>query len=69
LAHAPVDGNGGEVLLHQQLGQRDAPLHRLDKNDNLRTELIKDEITDQTRTYLAVEVKFSSEGSVILEIA
>ncbi len=36
LGHAAVDGDGGEVLLCQQLGQGDAPLHRLDEDDNLK---------------------------------
>jgi hypothetical protein len=36
LGHAAVDGDGREVLLCQQLGQGDAPLHRLDEDDNLK---------------------------------
>ncbi len=36
LGHAAVDGDGGEVLLRQQLGQGDAPLHRLDEDDDLK---------------------------------
>merc|ERR1719336_2444938 len=35
LAHAPVDGDGREVLLNQQLGQCHAPLHRLDEDHHL----------------------------------
>ena len=36
LGHASVDADGGEVLLHQKLGQSYAPLDRLDKDDHLR---------------------------------
>merc|ERR1719264_2520225 len=35
LAHPPVDGDGGEVLLNQQLSQGHAALHRLDENNHL----------------------------------
>ena len=35
LAHAPVDGNGGEVLLYEELGEGNTPLDRLDKDDDL----------------------------------
>ena len=35
LAHAPVDGDGGEVLLDEELRQGDAPLHALDEDDHL----------------------------------
>merc|ERR1712203_775251 len=35
LAHPPVDGDGGEVLLNQQLSQGHAALHRLDEDDHL----------------------------------
>ena len=35
LAHAPMDGDGGEVLLDEQLRQRDASLHRLHENHHL----------------------------------
>ena len=38
LAHAPVDGDGWEVLLNQQLRQGHAPLHRLDKDHHLEIE-------------------------------
>ena len=35
LSHPPVDGDGWEVLLNQELGQSHATLDRLHKNDNL----------------------------------
>jgi hypothetical protein len=35
LVHAAMDGDGGEVLLHQQLREGDAPLHRLHEYHNL----------------------------------
>ena len=35
LGHAPVDGNGWEVLLHKELGQGHAALHRLHKYHHL----------------------------------
>ena len=35
LRHPPVDANGGEVLLHQELSQSDAALHRLDEDHHL----------------------------------
>merc|ERR1719361_1316118 len=35
LAHAPVDSDGGEVLLDQQLRQRHASLHGLDEDHHL----------------------------------
>lgn len=37
LSHAPVDGDGREVLLHQELRQSHAAMHRLDKNHHLST--------------------------------
>ena len=36
LRHPAVDGDGGEVLLHQQLRQRNAALHRLHEDHHLR---------------------------------
>ena len=36
LAHSPVDGDGGEVLLDEELRQGHAPLHALDKDDHLQ---------------------------------
>lgn len=35
LGHPAVDGNGWEVLLHQELGQGNATLHRLHKYHHL----------------------------------
>ena len=35
LAHPPVDGYGGEVLLNQQLGQCHTPLDALHEDDHL----------------------------------
>ena len=35
LVHAPVDGDGGEVLLDEELREGDAPLHALDEDDHL----------------------------------
>ena len=35
LAHSPVDGDGGEVLLDQQLGKGHASLDRLDEDHHL----------------------------------
>jgi len=35
LGHPSVDGNGWEVLLHQELGQGNATLHRLHKDHHL----------------------------------
>lgn len=35
LSHAPVDGDGWEVLLHQELRQSHAAGHRLDKDHHL----------------------------------
>ena len=41
LAHPPVDGDGGEVLLNQQLGQGHAALHRLDEDNHLEIGWLK----------------------------
>ena len=38
LVHAPVDGDGGEVLLDEELREGDAPLHALDEDDHLGTD-------------------------------
>ena len=35
LAHAPMNGDGGEVLLDQQLGHGDTALHRLHEDHHL----------------------------------
>merc|ERR1719278_2196712 len=35
LSHASVDGNGWEILLYEELGQRNTSLHGLDKDDDL----------------------------------
>lgn len=35
LIHSPVDSNGREILLNQQLSQSNASLHALDENDDL----------------------------------
>lgn len=35
LLHSPVDCNGWEILLHQELCQCYTPLHRLYKDDHL----------------------------------
>ena len=35
LVHAPMDGNGGEVLLDEQLGQSHATLDALHEDDHL----------------------------------
>lgn len=35
LGHPTVDGNGWEVLLHQELGKGNATLHRLHKDHHL----------------------------------
>ncbi len=39
LVHAAMDGDGGEVLLHQQLREGDAALHRLHEYHNLNTDI------------------------------
>jgi hypothetical protein len=39
LVHAAMNGDGGEVLLHQQLREGDAPLHRLHEYHNLNTDI------------------------------
>ncbi len=36
LGHGAVDGNGGKVLFHKQVGESDATLDTLDKNDHLK---------------------------------
>ena len=38
LVHAPVDGDGGEVLLDEELREGHAPLHALDEDDHLWTD-------------------------------
>ena len=35
LVHSPVDGDGGEVLLDQELGEGHATLDALDEDDDL----------------------------------
>lgn len=35
LRHAPVDGDGWEILLHQQQGQSHTAMHRLNKDHHL----------------------------------
>ena len=36
LSHASVNGNGGEILLYEELSQGNTSLHRLDKDDDLQ---------------------------------
>ena len=36
LSHASVNGNGGEILLYEELSQGHTSLHRLDKDDDLQ---------------------------------
>ena len=36
LGHRSVDGNGGEVLVNQELGKSHATLHTLHEDDNLK---------------------------------
>ena len=36
LSHASVNGDGGEILLYEELGQGNTSLHGLDKDDDLQ---------------------------------
>ncbi len=50
LGHGAVDGDGREVLLDEQLGERHAALHRLDEDDHLQRNHVTRQSTVSVKT-------------------